>query len=279
MFQHYLIVFIDHLGQKRALRQMINLPTSEDEKQEFIGQIKQTLGKVDALRGWFKEYFDGVNSCRPNAELVRPELRKEFAASQKSEAYFYGLSDFVIIGVPLMNDDDNCTAINGVCSAFVATCCMGLLSLSAGIIIRGGLDVGIATQIKQQEIYGPAVERAYYIERQLAEYPRFVVGNELINYILSVENQQCSSLIGQSAKEIATMCRNMIIQDSDGRYMLDFLGVGVQKAVGELIDRDIVKKAFDFVKCQYEQFARNNDDKLASRYYRLLRYFRSKLSV
>lgn len=83
-----------------------------------------------------------------------------------------------------MSTDENCTAMNGVHSAFIATSGLGLMALSAKIPIRAGLDVGIATQIDDKEVYGPALEKAVYLEAQLAEYPRFFAGNELINYLM-----------------------------------------------------------------------------------------------
>jgi len=278
-FQYYLVVFLDHLGQRQILRQIADLPTNDDEKHEFISLMKETLGRVSVLRDSFKEFFDGAKNYKTNVNLVPPEFREEFVASQKSEAYFYGMSDSVIIAVPLMGTDENCTAINGVYSAFAATCGIGLLSLSAKVVIRGGLDVGVATTIDDKEIYGPGFERAYYIESQLAEYPRFVLGRGLINYIMGVESQQCSSRLGLVAKEIAQFCKKMIIRDSDGRYILDFLGAKAKEVAGESIDSKIVKNALDFVKSQYEQFSKENNEKLASRYYRLLRYFNSRITV
>ena len=243
LFQNYLVVFLDHLGQRKFLRQIAGLPINDNEKQKFISQITNTLGKVSVLRNSFKQFFDGAKNYKTNVDLVPKELRDEFVESQKSDAYFYGMSDSVIIAVPLMSADENCTAINGVYSAFAATCGIGLLSLSAGVVIRGGLDVGIATPIEDKEIYGPGFERAYYIESQLAEYPRFVVGHELINYIMWVESEQCSTRQGLVAKEIAGFCKKMIIRDSDGRYMLDFLGTKAKEVAGESIDFGIVNKA------------------------------------
>jgi hypothetical protein len=176
-----------------------------------------------------------------------------------------------------MNKDDNCTAMNGVFSAFIATCGLGLLSLAAEIPLRGGLDVGIATKIDEHEIYGPGFERSYFIESQLAEYPRYVLGEELIRYLYWVESMTVSSRFGAVAKDIAKYCKAMIIRDSDGRYMLDFLGEKVKELSGEPINKEIVSKAYDFVKRQCGHFAKTNDHVLAARYYRLLQYFEHKL--
>jgi len=210
IFQHYLIVFLDILGQRRILREIRELPTNENDKEAFLEKVRKTVGKVDKLRNAFKDFFNASKYHVPNTSLVPQENRKEFIASQKSEAYFYGFSDSIIVAVPLISDDENCTAMNGVYSALVATCGIGFISLAATITFRAGLDVGIGTQIEGREVYGPALERAYFIESNLAEYPRFVVGKELINYLLWVENQECKTRFGLVAKGMAKFCKEMI---------------------------------------------------------------------
>lgn len=172
-FQQYLVVFFDQLGQREVLRKITEIPTTEEGKKDFLEVMKKGVGRVLNIRASFKKYFDSAISYSPNLSLVPSELHGEFAASQKCNLNFYGLSDAVIIAVPLKSTDENCTQVNSIYSALVATCGIGLLSLSVQIPMRAGLDVGVATQIDNNEIYGPALERAYYLESHLAEYPRF----------------------------------------------------------------------------------------------------------
>lgn len=279
LFQHFLVVFLDQLGQREVLRKITEIPTTNEEKKNFREIVKESIGRVLKIRDLFKTYFDSASSYTPNSNLVPPELREEFVASQKSKLHFYGLSDAVIIAVPLMNEDDNCRALNGIYSAFVATCGIGLLSLSAKIPMRAGLDVGVATQIGDNEIYGPALERAYYIESNLAEYPRFLVGYELITYLSWVESQKYNTRMGLVAKGLAQCCREMIIQDTDGRFMLDFLGEKIKEMAGNVINQDMIISSLEYAKSQYNEYREKQNDKLASRYYRLLRYFQSRKHV
>ena len=212
----------------------------------------------------------------PNTDHVSPEHRQAFQSSQKVNIQYYGLSDSIIISVPLANEkeDENCTPMNGVYSAFVATACLGLSSFAQQIIWRAGLDVGICTQINDLEIYGPALERAYYLESQLAEYPRFAIGEVLINYLSSIKEQKYSTPLGEIAKANAIFCKEMIIQDTDGRYMLDFLGKGAKEIFdGAGIGVKNFTLARDFIFSEYERYSKENNHKLASRYYRLLSYF------
>ena len=73
LFQKYLVVFLDHLGQRKILEEISELPTSADEQQKFIQLIKETHGKVSALRGIFSKYFDESKKYRPNVNLVPSE--------------------------------------------------------------------------------------------------------------------------------------------------------------------------------------------------------------
>jgi hypothetical protein len=279
VFQHYLIVFLDLLGQRESLRRIQVLPSKENEKDEFIELVKESYGKIHLIRGIFQSYFDTSTAHTPNSRLVPPEHRDEFLTSQIVEHHFYSLSDAVIIAVPLMSTDENCTAMNGVHSAFIATSGLGLMALSVKIPIRAGLDVGIATQIDDKEVYGPALEKAVYLEAQLAEYPRFLAGNELINYLMWVENQKPRTRLGLIAKNIAELCRKMIIQDTDGRFMIDFLGARLKEDAGDSINRDVVISAWDFVISQHQKYMTEGNEKLSSRYFRLMRYFQSRKSI
>lgn len=279
--QCYLVVVIDLLGQREILGTITGLPTNKNEKEEFDIKINKSVGSVRDLRNGFRKYFESAFSKTPNVNLVPSEQRDAFLASMKIPAIStYGFSDTTVIAVPL---DENCAAINGIYYTFVATCGIGLAELSIRTPVRAGLEIGVAskvaTKIKDYEIYGPALAEAYYLESKLAEYPRFLVGKELIKYLLLVENQKCNTRIGEVAKKTAKDCLQMVIQDTDGRYILDFLGEKIKEASENVIDTKLVASAFDFVIEQYRKYSKDDNDKLASRYYRLLQYFQSRKSI
>ncbi len=45
VFQHYLIVFLDILGQRRIFREIRELPTDENKNEMFLDKIRKTVGK------------------------------------------------------------------------------------------------------------------------------------------------------------------------------------------------------------------------------------------
>lgn len=273
-YQRYLVIFLDILGQKELLSQMTELPKTEDEKNKFKTLSDKTHGKIVGIRNCFFKCFEAILNTLP--PINRPKI------------YYYGISDSIIIAVPL-DSNQNDTAIIGCFSALAATCIAGLFELAKKTVIRGGLDISTAIRIGENEIYGHAVASAHYIESQLADYPRFVVGDELRKYIRETESQEPSSSTNDNIK-IANMCRELFFQDSDGCYMLDYLGSAMGQYMAMIRDSGNVdsnfskihKNAFNFVKAEYDGFvneANENSQKLALRYHRLLSYFELRRSL
>lgn len=106
IFQEYLVIFFDLIGQREVLRKITGIPVSDSDKNEFLELVKKSVGRVLMLRRAFKNFFDGALSHVPNTALVAPEHRQEFIESQKTDFHHYGLSDAIVIAVPLMNENE-----------------------------------------------------------------------------------------------------------------------------------------------------------------------------
>lgn len=78
------------------------------------------------------------------------------------------------------------------------------------------VDVGLGIEMTKSEIYGPALERAHFLESCKARYPRIAVGDDLLNYLRIVHGQSPSTVFGRSAVVLAGACLSAIFQDSDG---------------------------------------------------------------
>jgi hypothetical protein len=122
LFQNYLVVFVDLLGQRDALRRITGIPTTEPEKLQFIETAKESIGKVLEIRDAFKQYYDSVNKDIYGDIIVSHEYRDEIRkAITRAPASYYGLSDAMVLAVPLMStDDENCAALHGIHDAFLA---------------------------------------------------------------------------------------------------------------------------------------------------------------
>jgi hypothetical protein len=170
--------------------------------------------------------------------------------------------------------------MNGVELAVLSICGLAIGAFAIGMIFRGGLDVGIGTQIKEtNEVYGSALVKAYQLEAEVAEYPRFVVGAGLLDFIETVQNQVPRTVFGKLATHDASACRRMILQDTDGRQMLDFSGAEVKTTLGAAVSASLVSRGYEFVHGEYGKFRASGQDKLASRYFRLEQYYCARKKV
>ena len=278
-FCYYLVAYVDILNQGEALKQLKGVPATEDEKLEFIRVLKKTFGAVDMFRGIFEQYFIESQKERPAPSFLSDEQRRIFDDLGKSEVKFQGFSDATIIYVPLQ-EKDGLVPINGVCDALTACASTFLLMMSAGYACRGGIEVGVAGEMYEGEIYGPALYEAYRLESQVARYPRIVVGKELINYLMGLTKQESSDVFAAYAKKRASRCVSFLIQDIDGQPIVDYLGQGFMENVEYRPLQDgTVTKAYDFVKNEAAKWRERRDTVLSFRYNLLGNYFTSRLAL
>jgi hypothetical protein len=128
--------------------------------------------------------------------------------------------------------------------------------------------------------------RAYKLESEVAKYPRIVIGNEFLNYLLNLAHKT-EQFPGQDeedkeiCKNMANLCLGMMVKDLDGVLILDYLGEEFWDKILKKIDSSkvIFSKAYDFVRKEYEKKRDSGERKLALRYYLLHSYFRAKSSV
>lgn len=279
VFQHYLVAYLDLLGQHDSLRRMSDTPGNKSEEDVFFSIVKESLGKVLYMRKKFSEYFNGVNNSELDLSRFPPEHHESIKAASKNECAIYGLSDATVITVPLSTDYEWCKTMSGVQATFLGICALAIDTFAKGIVFRGGLDIGIASLLDKNEIYGSAFVRAYDLEHEFAEYPRIIIGSKLLQIIDDLCKNNPQSDFGNVAKKKAERCKKMIIQDTDGRQMLDFLGTETKNTFKKSISADHVSDGNDFVFGEYKKFHKMGNEKLASRYYRLLQYYLARKKI
>ena len=154
-----------------------------------------------------------------------------------------------------------------------------LTSLASKHALRGGVDVGLATEIAAGEIYGTALERAYLLECQSAQYPRILVGDELWKYLSAalVRFEADAAPEARIVKAIVQKIIQLISTDTDGKRILDYLGPVLKELMKPGDVKIMVQPAYDFVVAEQERFSSMADKKLGERYALLRRYFESRL--
>lgn len=271
---YHLVAFLDVLGQGDRFREL-RLPNNPEEAEEVGEVLRQTAGFVLDLREAFDEQFQSFEAGaislmkRHTKQPVRPK--------------FVGFSDSFVTSVPLRNDGGDLVGVVTVFSALSAAAVVMLMSLSNQHPLRGGIDVGLATVIGPQEIYGAALGSAHRLESEEAGYPRIVIGDELWRYFNAalVNFQTQTTPVAQAIAAITQRMMGLISTDIDGKRILDYLGqTMVQHAGPGGGQKDhLVRRAYDFVLEEQKKIIEGRKPKLIERYEAFRRYVESRLPL
>ena len=279
IYRYYCVAFLDILNQRDMIRKIESLPDTEEEWQNFKKQVKSTIGTVYRFRKLFSDFFLAFSKQRfPPKDLDENHLeiyRKIEKASRHFLPKIQSFSDTVIIFVPL-SDDQRTVYSDGIFSTLLSISGTYIGLMASGAIFRGGIDIGIGLEIEPNEIYGPVVLKAYDLESKIAKYPRVVIGDELANFLqLMIQNSNDSDH-SKYNKVIATKCSELMFEDGDGRYALDYLGIAYRDFAGPTVAK-FINKAKEFVEYQIEEAKRKRDTELFLRYQSLWGYFEDQL--
>lgn len=274
---YHCVLFVDVLGQREALRALKQLPQTPEEREEVIHIIRETAGFLQGMRTSLQTFLDSYQGESDLAQTLPDENRQSLRKLTTSRVEYRYFSDSVLMSASLQDDGtDGCNPMNGVMTMLLAACFIHLAALSVSKSLRGGIDVGLAVPLHDREIYGPAIERAVYLESKVAGYPRIVVGQELIGYLEAVGEMNPSGTYGRIARDTAAQAKRLIFEDHDGQPTVDFLGEEFCKCATGGIELEMIKRCYVFVKEQAAQFRKSGNHKLALRYGMLWSYLRSR---
>ena len=274
----YVVAFLDLLGQQEKHRQLTVLPNRENpqETAEFMGKVKEIYQPVKALRKFFADSIN--NFTKPdNAGLFQKHEKEFLEIFRSTPIVVRTFSDSVIAHVPLIDSvaPYPCRALYGVLSGTAITF---LSCLAWGNPIRGGIDLGLAINLDDDEIYGPALANAYSLESKIAHYPRIVIGSELVNYLRVVMASEPSSDLERANSFFAKACFELLVQDDDGYVMLDYLGEKIATTLQDVPKTgQLITKAYDFVIAESLKHKTAMNSKLGFRYTLLRNYFDARL--
>lgn len=271
---HYLVAFIDILGQQDKLRNLKSLPDQDNpaETEEFYTIISDTYGSVKTMQETFKDFFHSFHKKQIDTSSLTGAERKFFQQLDSNPIKFQNFSDCTTIYMSLQDNDKKMPTrgIYGVLGSIAVTF---LKCLALGFPIRGGIDIGLGMEINKNEFYGPALSRAYALESKIAQYPRIVIGDELINYLRLNSSIKKLDQISGARKIGADMCLNLFAQDSDGYPIIDYLGEQFHpKLDGDLYEK-IITKAYESIIINSAELQKEKRTKEAFKYSLLKNYF------
>lgn len=272
----YAVAFIDLLGQKAEMPGRY-LPENRDEA---ITLVKKSVGKITGMQKLFQNFYHGF-SARSSQSIysILPDAAKRAApdlapGELKSQHFSDGFVIYVPLGNGLVLSPSN--SIFGMLLAAGVLCCGGLASKAP---IRAGIDVGWGVEYRQNELYGAALACGYHLESQVAQWPRVVVGEGLIEYLNHYSSPSGTDIGARFRSLMAERCLGLIAPDVDGRMIVDYLGGSFAEAVGGPLDKKLVGDAWLFVEAQLNHWRSVGDLKLAGRYAQLKQYFDERCGV
>ena len=268
---YFVVGYIDLLGQQDKIRNL-KVPsgltdTIAIEKARSV--INDTYGAVKMMRKSFTTSFD--------AFAQSPIQKKLPLDLNNSPIKIQSFSDSIVIYLSMRTDRFK-LPVRGIYAILCASAVTFLHCLAAGHPIRGGIDIGAGFEPAKGEIYGPALSRAYSLESKCANYPRIIIGDELVQYLIASSKQEESDIYSQASKRTADMCIKLLAQDDDGYPFVDYLGQTFHTLTKKQIPVSIIEKAYENVIKASNYFKEAKNSKLAFRYAVLRDYFDDRLS-
>jgi len=118
--------------------------------------------------------------------------------------------------------------------------------LKNGFIARGGLTYGDVYYEENKAIcFGPAINKAYYLETKLAKYPRVIIDSEYVESLVEYNN------ITYCATDTQRACNGEIIKkDEDETYYIHFLSTS-ELGFNQIEGNEIISRSLDL--CNLER--------------------------
>ena len=110
----------------------------------------------------------------------------------------------------------------------------------------------------------------------MADYPRIVIGDELLKYLDVVGTRARTTPFGPNIESLAFHAGRLVTQDSDGLWMLDFLGEQMAGLSETGVRQHLFAMAQNYIDEQKQIAYDGQDYKHLSRYFRLGAYFEER---
>lgn len=272
---NYCVCFMDLLGQRKSLQgHGIISDLSEEGRRKFLASIAPVILPIKRMQDRTADMNKIVEASQLqgfSAKLTK-EQRIEWAQIRKMRLYTQYWSDGLVAFTSLGDVTIKCK-MNSVLTIFAMAGIECLTGLASGAPIRGAIDIAWGVELRSGELYGAAIANAYELESEHAHYPRILVSEMTMDYLLATIQRPDNDTVAQYERGLAQACYDMLLKDEDGRYILHYLGEGFAKAVSHKEHANLYREAHLFVSGEYERFNEANDAKLAPRYRSLLSYF------
>ena len=280
--QPYVVLFTDVLGQKEDIGRLEKLPRNDAERAQYAEALQKSAGKVIGLRKHIATFINHYLDPLPGKST--PEQGSTFESLKKNRMKLQYFADTVIAYAPLLGDRE--ANLGQVCATVYNASVAMLFGFARGMAIRGGIDVGVALELSDRDLYGPVAAAAYHLEKCTATWPRIVVGDNAVRFLDEYVND-ATRLSVAALKQRVNICKELVTTDEEGVHYVDFLGRGfLEVCPANMLEtlREDVRQGFRFVEREHERLRKGPPSKakhaeldLGRRYELLRNYFESRV--
>jgi hypothetical protein len=175
---------------------------------------------------------------------IPKDIPTEMPGGLAEEVEISAFSDSIVISMPLRNHP-NGEPRGGAWLLIYLAMYVQLKFLAYGMLVRGGATIGQLYH-KGPVMFGPAMNEAYFIESQLAIYPRVVVSSDLRKrYQEELDTFfQRAKASGQSVDEVDVhdLQREAFWLSDDGVFFLNCLGANAPLPPEFTPDKSLIHK-------------------------------------
>ena len=183
----YIIGLFDILGQTHKLRDLPSFlaPPGTPARAEATSTLSEVTREVADLRWLFRQQFKAFGASVARMAATCGLEGNEIALLEPSFRQ-WGMSDSYVVAIPPPHrDDERVSRLADVYRLLSAAACTWLHAMRVNLPIRGGIELGLAVAIEENEVYGRPLAEAHLLESTVAQYPRIVVGPELVTLLNS----------------------------------------------------------------------------------------------
>ena len=273
MFSNYAVAFIDILGQRQAYKGQGLLPTNEEDLQAAKLTLMRTISPIISIQKRSEDIVEKARSQSSSFRAGLPEsLRPRFDERREEKLQIQHWSDGTVLFHSLSESHVK-VPMNGLFLLLGVAGAHCILGLATKQPIRGGVEIAWGVELRPGELYGCAVAKAYELESYVAQYPRIVVGPDFCRYLeVNAKQDDIDDFSGLN-RSFANACLELIAEDADGYYIVDYLGARFQQYFTPTVQKVLREKALEFIYESLDLWEEKRDEKLVCRYQDLLSYF------
>lgn len=294
-WKNYIVGLVDLLGQSSKLKELGSLwleiilsggVVNESSPKSIRSQMDNIYREVENFRKGFlfsvdtlrKTFFENSrkNDLPPSKQGVAAQMATNICT-------LHSFSDLVVLYAPLYSENaDELLPRWRVGTILYACACRLFCGVRNGAFLRGGIEIGAGTELGNGDIYGPALVEAYELEKEVADYPRIVIGERLYDFIQSgARASDSGNFSNMMLARVDDLCKRMICRDEDGRFIVDYLGekmAELSNASGSLWSEacSFVNEGKNRIEHELNECEKKGDQKLLRRFERLLGYYQKR---